>query len=299
MIGWIERGEVARALVAPGGDRLRHLAGVEDRALQRRHLLERGCGAVVARMVQRELGAGDRQRRLGRDRARDGERVRQRRLGVGQHGIHEADGERALGADALAAVRHLAGDGRRDDLGQALQHAEVGRHADVDLLHAEEGVGAGVAQVARGGEVERPADAAALHRAQDRKARRVERIEAGHQAAQALLEAQPRAGGAGRQCEVAARKDVESHAGAEVLAGRRDHEHACRAGVAQALYGVAQRGEEGRRERVHPLGADEPQVGDGAFGAQLEEFVHRLPFGQRLHDSRGPPAVNARAARRS
>ena len=81
---------------------------------------------------------------------------------------------------------------------------------------------------------------------------------------QRLLEAEPLARGARRERQPVAGEDVERHAGGEVLAGRREHHRARRALVAQAAHGVAQRGKERRRHRVHPLGAIELDVGDAA-----------------------------------
>src|SRR4029079_4539575 len=105
-----------------------------------------------------------------------------------------------------------------------------------DLLHREERVGAADAQVARGREVERAADAAALDRADDRKARLVERGEAVHELAQRLLEAEPLARRLRAEREFVAGEDVERHAGGEVLAGRRDDERARLAAVAERTH---------------------------------------------------------------
>src|SRR5207237_3957334 len=64
-------------------------------------------------------------------------------------------------------------------------------------------------------------------------------------------------------------------AGAEVLAGRRDDEHARAALVVQRLHRVAKGREESRRHRVHALGAVELHVRDAAVvDAELEEVVH-------------------------
>ncbi len=57
-----ERSELGHAFRFPCADRGRHLGGVEDRALQQRHVLQAGRGAVIAGMVQRQLAAGNRQR---------------------------------------------------------------------------------------------------------------------------------------------------------------------------------------------------------------------------------------------
>ena len=100
----------------------------------------------------------------------------------------------------------------------------------VDLLHGEERVGAAHADVARGREVERAADAAALDRA-DRSGS-APRRGALKQSMSFLSDSWKREPLARRRCrervEVAG-EHVERHAGREVLAGRRDHERACRA----------------------------------------------------------------------
>jgi hypothetical protein len=160
------------------------------------------------------------------------------------------------------SLRHAG----RDDLRQPLQHAEVGGHADVDLLHREEGVGAAHAQVAGGGQVERTADAAALDGGDDRKARLLDDVEAAHQLAQAVLEGQPRAAAAHVQHRHAAGEDVQRHAGAEMLAGRRDHQRPRAAFGVELQHGVAQRREERRVHRVQPLGAVELQVRHAVVG---------------------------------
>ncbi len=178
---------------------------------------------------------------------------------------------------------------------QPLQHAEVGRHADVDLLHGEERVGRADAQVARRGEIERAADAGALHRADDRKARAVERVERGHQAAQLRLEREPLARVAGVQHglhRAVGGEGVERHAGAEVPAFGAQDQHARGAGVVQRLHRVAQRRKERRRHRVHALGAVQDQFGDAAGGVVVdaEEIVHGAMRGTQALMMRGSAA---------
>ena len=66
---------------------------VEDRALQHRHVMEAGSSAVIARMVQRELAAGDRERRLPAAIACSGALIAcaSSRRDVGQHRVDEPD----------------------------------------------------------------------------------------------------------------------------------------------------------------------------------------------------------------
>ena len=86
-----------------------HLLGVEDGALQQRHLLQRLGGAVVARVVQRDLAAGDRQRALGRDVLRQlPARGRCSASASGSTALTRPTVERASALQPLAGVGHLA-----------------------------------------------------------------------------------------------------------------------------------------------------------------------------------------------
>jgi hypothetical protein len=112
--------------------------------------------------------------------------------------------------------------------------------------------------------------------AQGGKARLVQHVHAGHQAAQPVLESQAVARrGQAQQIEVAC-KHLQRHARAEVPAGGAQHQCARAAFVVQALHGIAQGGKEGRRQGVEPLGAVQFQGGHagGVVEFQVEEVVH-------------------------
>jgi hypothetical protein len=84
------------------------------------------------------------------------------RLAAVEHAVDQAD-VFGLGRIKLAAgVGQLAGDALPHQLGQALQGAHVGHHADVDFLDGEERVAAAVAHVGAGDQVNAAADAAAM-----------------------------------------------------------------------------------------------------------------------------------------
>jgi hypothetical protein len=114
---------------------------------------------------------------VGGDLAGGLEHALEQRLVVGVDLLHQAHLVRPAGPARGAGEGHLAREALGDDLAEALQGADVGGHADVDLLHAEEGVLRRVAQVAGRHEVDRPADDAALHRRDDRHARLLQRGE--------------------------------------------------------------------------------------------------------------------------
>ena len=251
---------------------------------------------MVAGVVQRPLAAGHGQRALGGDAPGQAVRMGVQGGGVRQHGVHQAHRQRTLGAHAVAAVGHLTCHAGRHDLGQALQHAQVGGHADVNLLHGEEGVGAAHADIAGRGQVQRAAHAAALHRADRGKARLVQHIRAGHQAAQPVLEGQAVARGGQTQQVEPAGEHFQRHAGAEVPARGAQHEGARAALVAQALHRVAQRGKERRRQRVQPFRPAQLQRGHarGVVQVQGEEIVHGAQLPKRVE---GWPGAAGRAGR--
>jgi hypothetical protein len=176
--------------------------------------------------------------------------------------LHEPDLVGPLGAHATAGVGELARDALRDAAPQPLQRADVGGHPDVDLLHHEESVGAGVAQVRGGGEVEGPADAAALDGDEHRhtcllESRRgpLQRLDG---AARAGLPAAELGVGVG----LAAGEHRQVHAGAEVLAGAGDHDRPGGGLVADAGDDLGQLGPELGDHRVELVRSRQPHMGD-------------------------------------
>jgi hypothetical protein len=98
-----------------------------------------------------------------------------------------------------------------------------------------------------GRQVQRAADAAALHGGDDREARLFEHIETRINWRSEVLKGQPRACVAGVSPGRPDAKHLQCHAGAEVLAGGRDDQRTRLAGGVERLHGVAQRRKEGRR----------------------------------------------------
>ena len=138
------------------------------------------------------------------------QRIRHRVVaGVVQHLLHPGHGERGAGGDLLRdvhdmrhhgcliiedlvqqAVAHRLRRGHappregqfprhtlRDQMRQALQRADIGGHADIDLLDGDEGIGAGVAAVAGGDQVHAAADAGPVDGGQHRDLAAFDHIE--------------------------------------------------------------------------------------------------------------------------
>ena len=88
----------------------------------------------------------------------------QRRLGVGVDVVDQADLLGARRVDVLARQRQFAQVPVGQDERQPGQAADVGDDRELDLAHRELRVGAGVADVDRGDQVDAAADAPAVHR---------------------------------------------------------------------------------------------------------------------------------------
>ena len=91
-------------------------------------------------------------------------------VGVVVHVVDEADLLGARRVDVLAGQREFAQVAVADDRGQTGEAAHVGDDRDLDLTDAELGVGAGVADVDSGDQVDAAADAPALDGGDDRLA---------------------------------------------------------------------------------------------------------------------------------
>ena len=134
--------------------------------------------------------------------------------------------KRLLGGQAPPGEGQLPGDSFRDEPGQSGEGAQVGGDAQLDLLDAEEGLLAAVAQVAGADQIDAAADAGALDGRQHRHARPL-------QTAQALLQLQDRAAqvcaappelGVGVGIGDGAAEHRQVHAGAEVPARGGEHQ---------------------------------------------------------------------------
>ena len=99
-----------------------------------------------------------------------------RRL-VREDRVDEAELERLARGQAPSRIGEFAHHALRQQIAQARERADVGGHADVDLLDDEERVLGRVAAVADAGEIDAAADAAALYRHQNRNARAIEHVE--------------------------------------------------------------------------------------------------------------------------
>ena len=222
---------------------------------------------MVARVVHRLLGAPDGDGRFAGNLARALQGGSQRRLGRGQHGVDQAVLQSLLGAHAPAGVGQLFDHGQRNELGQALQGAHVGHHADVDFLDAEEGLGTCVTQAAGGDHVHGAANAAALDGRNHRNAQFLQLGKRGLHVRKRVKH-----GGAPLGALVVhldgAGKRVQRHARAEVLAGAADHQHARAVAVVQFGQRRVKLAPEHRAHGVERVGLAQHQVGDMVFNRQ-------------------------------
>ena len=115
----------------------------------------------------------------------------QQRLWRLEYLIDQAIAQRFLRAQAPSGVGQLFHYGQRNELGQALQRAHVGHHADVDFLNAEKRIGCGVANAARRHHVHRAANAAALNRCNHGHAKRFQLGESSLHVAQQVKHGSP------------------------------------------------------------------------------------------------------------
>ena len=132
---------------------------------------------MVARVVDDLLAAPDGHGRLGRDFAGTGQGRSDRGLGRFVDRVDQAVVGGFLSAHAPACVSQFLDYAQRHELGQALQAAQVGRHADIDFLHTEKCLAAGVAYAGRGYQIEPAAHAAALYGADHGHAQGFELVE--------------------------------------------------------------------------------------------------------------------------
>ncbi len=262
-------GEVARAPFAHRGNGFAHVAVAPHRSLQPAHLAQAVVHGVVACVVHRLLGAPDGHRRLGGDLARTGQGRFQHGLVRGEHFVHQPAGQGAGRGQAPAGVGQLLDDAQRDQLGQALQRAYVGHHADIDLLDAEERVLGGVADAGGRHHVHRAADAAAVDRGDNRDAQRFDAGEGGLHVGQQVED-----GGAAFGALVVhgdgTAEGFQRHAGREMPAGAADDQRPCLARAVDPREHGVQLAPEGGVHGVERLRAIEHQVRDVARDGQAE-----------------------------
>ena len=191
---------------------------------------------MVAGVADHFLGAADGQGGLGRDGGRDLLHARIERLAALEHAVHQTDLSRFFGLELAARVGQLARNAVAHQLGQALQRAHVGGHADVDFLDAEVGVGAGVAHVGAGDEVDAAAYAAAVDGGQHGLA-------AALQAGQRVLHVQDHAAQRLARAAVAVVLDLRAYA----------HHHLQVDARTEQLALALQHGHSGLGCAIHPL----------------------------------------------
>ena len=144
-------------------------------------VLEAVVDPVVAHIADHFLGTTDGDRRLRGDLPRQFEDPIHQCGLVRVGTIDQADAPCLFAVDHAPGVGQLAHHAIADDPRQALQGADVGGHADVDLLDRELRVGGRVAHVAGRDQVDGAAQAVALDRREHRLAAVVDRVERGLQ----------------------------------------------------------------------------------------------------------------------
>ena len=224
---------------------------------------------MVARVVDHLLGAPDGDRRLGDDLLGALHRRGQAGLRRVEHIVNQPVVARLGGRQAAAGVGQFLDHRQRHQLGQALQRADVGHHADVDFLNDEERVVRGVAHAHGRDQIHRAAHAAALDGRDDGDAQRFQPGEGGLQPAQQVGDGGAAFGRGVVHADRAA-KHVERHAGREMLAGAGDHQHARLAALIEAGQHLIQLAPEGRAHGVHRFGPAQHQVRDVVGDAELK-----------------------------
>ena len=222
---------------------------------------------MIARVVNRLLGAPDGHRRLGGNLFCALQRTGQQRLGRVKHLIDQAISQRPGRAELAPGVGQLFHQCQRNQLGQALQSAHIGHHADVDFLDAEERVKRGIAQAAGAHHIDRAANAAALNGGNHRDAQCLKLGEGGLHVGQQVKNRRAAFGALVVHGNAAA-KGLQRHAGAEVFAGAGDDQHARIGGLVDVRQHLVQLAPEGRVHGVERLGPIEHQVGDVVVGRE-------------------------------
>ena len=211
--------------------------------------------------MQRLLGAPDRHWRLGRNLGGALQGGSQHGFGCIEHFVDQAIAQRFLRRQTAPGVGQLFHHRQWHEFGQALQRAHVGHHANVDFLNAKKCIGGGVTDAAGRHHVHRAAYAAALDGGYHRHAQRLQFGEGGLHVGQQIEHGGP-AFGALVVHGNRAGKGLQRHAGAEMLAGAADDQHARRAVPVQLGQHLVELAPEGRVHGVQRLGLVEHQMGD-------------------------------------
>ena len=145
-------GEVVRAQLAgvPGSD-----------------VAQPGVDLLAMDLGEHRLGALHGDRRVGGDLGCDRPGAGERRVGVGEDFVHEADPLGTSGVDVLAGERELGDVAHPDQEREALEAAEIGDDRHLRLTDREDRVCGADAEVAGGDEVDAAADAVAVRRGDD------------------------------------------------------------------------------------------------------------------------------------
>ena len=224
---------------------------------------------MVACVIHYLLGAPDGHRRFGGNFCRALQGRSQHGVLRVKHLVHQPAAQRPGRAHAPAGVGQLFDDAQRNQLGQALQGADVGHQANVDFLNAEKRVCRGVAHAAGGHHVDRAANAAALDGGNDGNA---QGLDFGESTLDVLELVKNGRAALGRLVahQIVAVKRLKCHAGTEMLAGAGDHQHPGLCALVQVRQHAIKLAPESGVHGVQGLRLAEHQVGHVVADAERE-----------------------------
>ncbi len=256
-----------------------HIGRVEHAGLPQRDMFESVGDGMVARVIDHFFGAPDSERCLFGDLGGEFHHVFHH-IVVGCEGfVDEADAPRFFSAESSASISEFAHEALRNQMRQTRKSSDIGGHADIDLLDAEEGVLGAVAHITRARKIDTAADARAMHGHQDRHARLVE-------ARERMLQFGDRPHHSDAPVEAAraadriifiviadAAKDRKINSGAEMLArARYDNDPRARV-VVDVMDDLRQLIPEIRDHRIELLRPVEPDMRDIVSDIDLKTFM--------------------------
>ena len=211
------------------------------------------------------------------------QRAGDERVTVVENGVDQPGGARLLGGKAAAGIGQFAHQAGRDQIGQALQRADIGGHADIDFLDAKEGVGGAQANVASRNQIDPATDARALDRGDHRDPAAVDHRETflhvENGPAQALA-ATPHVATIIRQ----GLEHAKIEPGGEMAAHGRNHHGARLGAFVDLVEGGHHVAPEGKSHCIQRLGADKAQMRDMVLHREVQGLVWHgelRSFGQR------------------
>ncbi|MNZ98917.1 hypothetical protein D3C78_1182220 [compost metagenome] len=243
--------------------------------------------AVVAHVADHFLGTGHGNRRLGGDFPGNAHHAVEQAGGVAVDTIDQADAARFVGTEGAPRISEFTQHAVPDDPGQALQCANIGGHADIDLLDGELRVLGRVTHVAGGNQVDGPAQAVALDRGEHGFAAIVHGVERGLQLQdlapqQACIAPCVLAQLVGHACQ-----HHQVDAGGKMLAGAAEHHHPCGIGVIDPFEDLDDFAPERGVHRIDLFRAIDLHMGNVVCKFHVERLVLRhgsdpLPAEKRL-----------------